>query len=72
MSDMRVSDLFEKQQPSVKDELVLFDVETKTTTKITVANLLGLALNQSCKYCGSRGKYDIRGNCGSCGAPIDD
>jgi ribosomal protein S27AE len=27
-------------------------------------------LNKPCKHCGSHAKFDSRGNCGACGAPI--
>jgi hypothetical protein len=68
--DLKLSELNQKVSPSIGDELLIFNSETKCSEKITVANLLGLALNHPCEYCGSRGHYDIRGNCGACGAPV--
>lgn len=57
------------------DVLVLVaDGDARTSGTITINQLLGLqqeALNTPCQYCGSRGKYDRRGNCGACGAPVD-
>jgi hypothetical protein len=71
MTDKRLCDLIEKVTPHIQDCVLLYDSESKRTVKMSVANLMGIALNTPCKYCRSRGKYDIRGNCGSCGAPYD-
>ena len=73
MSVLTISQLEEKFKPVATDELVLYDSESKTTKKIMIAslpNLITMALGTPCKYCGSRGNFDSRGNCGSCGAPI--
>ena len=51
---------------------VLVGMNDGGAATVTIRELLGLqqsVLNQPCQYCGSRGKYDIRGNCGACGAP---
>ena len=73
MTSRTISELEMKNVPSAKDELILYDKDTNTTKKITVAslpNLIGIALKYQCESCGSRGDFDSRGNCGSCGAPI--
>jgi hypothetical protein len=70
MINIKLSELTQKTSPSINDSVLVYDSERKMTVKMTIPNLLGLALNTSCKHCGSRGQYDIRGNCGSCGAPI--
>jgi hypothetical protein len=67
----KISDLENKYIPSLGDLVIIADADNSNKAKsITVANLLGLAQNTPCKYCGSRGKFDVRGNCGACGAPI--
>ncbi len=53
--------------------LIVVEEPEQYTRRITVGQLLGLqqeVLNTPCGYCGSRGKFDVRGNCGACGAPI--
>jgi hypothetical protein len=70
MSNIRLSELELKTKPSINDSVLVYDSENKKTVQMTIPSLLGLALNTPCKYCGSRGHYDRRGNCGSCGAPI--
>ena len=71
MTDRRLCDLEEKSTPNLSDCVLLYDFENNRTVKMSVANLMGIALNTPCKHCGSRGKYDVRGNCGACGAPYD-
>jgi hypothetical protein len=74
MSSVRLSELPQKYNPSLSDELLIFDSDKKLSAKITIASLPSLVnfvLNEPCIYCGSRGKYDIRGNCGACGAPVE-
>ena len=70
MNGVRLSELELKIKSSINDSVLVYDSERKMTVQMTIPSLLGLALNTPCKHCGSRGQYDIRGNCGSCGAPI--
>lgn len=66
----KMSDLPKNENPS--EECVILTVENRTSQTITIGQLIGLQqvkLNRPCPYCGSRGKYDVRGNCGACGAP---
>ncbi len=70
----KINDLPAEPTPSIHDDILMFSGETQQTKKITIGQLLGLqqqALNIPCEYCGSRGHYDIRGNCGACGAPVN-
>jgi len=70
MTNVRMRDL-PNVAPSSSLRVLVDDPYTHTGT-ITIAQLLGLQqeqLNKPCPYCGSRGKYDVRGNCGACGAP---
>ena len=71
MTNKRICDLEEKKVPNINDRVLMYDSENKMTVNMTIANLMGLALNTPCKHCGSHGKYDVRGNCGACGAPYD-
>lgn len=73
MIHVRLSELPQKYKPDLGDELLIFDSAVGMSAKITIASLPSLvnfALNEPCAYCGSRGKYDIHGNCGACGAPV--
>ena len=68
--NVKISDLPRNENPS--KECVILTVENRTSQTITLGQLIGLQqakLNKPCHYCGSRGKYDTRGNCGACGAP---
>lgn len=69
MNIVRLNDLEHKISPDTGDLILLVDANGGSK-KITVAELMGFALNKSCDHCGSRGKYDSRGNCDACGAPI--
>lgn len=60
------------EEPGADAMVPLVEGVGKGMGKITIGQLLGLQqerLNRACPYCGSRGKYDVRGNCGACGAP---
>lgn len=73
MSGITLSELPQKYKPDMGDELLIFDSVKGISAKITIASLPSLinyALNEPCVYCGSRGKFDVRGNCGACGAPV--
>ena len=69
IGDLPIRDDFEEQ-----DRLLVYSgVGTPMNTTITIRQLLGMqqqVLTIPCEYCGSRGKYDTRGNCGACGAPV--
>ena len=73
MKLVSMSELPQKYNPSLNDELLILDSDNETSARITLASLPALmnyVLNAPCVYCGSRGKYDIRGNCGACGGPV--
>jgi hypothetical protein len=60
--------------PEPITDLSYFIESTDTTRKTTIGQYLEMyqpTLNIPCQYCGSRGKYDRRGNCGACGAPVE-
>ena len=72
MTYKRLSDL---ERLEAKSDMLIFTSDGKNSGSITIRQLLGLqqeALNTPCPHCGSRGKYDRRGNCGACGAPVED
>jgi len=73
MRGIRMPDLPKSENPST--ECLILTVENNASRTITLGQLLGLQqekLNKPCCYCGSRGKYDVRGNCGACGAPQEE
>jgi hypothetical protein len=70
MANIRLIDLPTATAADFNDYLMVFDGNAQQTKKITVKEMLGIAANTPCKYCGSTGKLDSRGNCGSCGAPL--
>ena len=75
MGNVRLSDLPKKNTVSLEDERLVLDVSGRATMKIKVAalsSIMDLVLTSPCKYCGSRGRYDLRGNCSACGAPVGD
>ena len=70
MSTIMMSQLEKELNPSAHDTLLYFNAEQRLTKQITIGQLLGLqqaVLNKPCQYCGSRGAFDVRGNCGACG-----
>jgi hypothetical protein len=69
----RFCDFDNDSLPTENDCVVMYSVTSGHNNKITIGQLLGLqqqALNKPCDFCGSRGKFDVRGNCGACGAPV--
>jgi hypothetical protein len=73
MQNVKMSEL-ERGDPKNENLLLVLDMTVHKSKTITIGQLLGMqqeALNKPCQHCGSRGKYDIRGNCGACGAPIE-
>ena len=75
MRDVIISELSIVNNVEQQDKLMVFTQSDTTpmTRAITIRQLLGMqqqVLIIPCAYCGSRGKYDIRGNCGACGAPV--
>jgi len=76
MSVVKVSEL-QMCKPSANGRLMMVDNYdgAPVMRQITIGQLLGMqqeVLNTPCNHCGSRGKYDIRGNCGACGAPQEE
>lgn len=72
---MRMSELVQANDPKSHDRILMYSMDTRQSKTVTIGQLLALqqeAINIPCKYCGSRGHYDTRGNCGACGAPIED
>ena len=76
MKGIRLDDLPIRDDFEEHDRLLVYSgIGTPMSTTITIRQLLGMqqqVLTIPCEYCGSRGKYDIRGNCGACGAPVED
>ena len=73
MGDVTMRQLPKAVEPT--DDYLILTAEPYTghNATMSISQLLGLqqaALNKPCSHCGSRGKFDIRGNCGSCGAPV--
>lgn len=71
MRGVHISDLETDINPQPEYLILATDI-IKGTRRITIGQLFGLQqqkLNEPCAHCGSRGKFDVRGNCGACGAP---
>lgn len=73
---MKTMKLSELPKIELNDDLLLYvaDTNKRMSGSITIRQLIGIqqeTLNRPCQYCGSRGKYDRRGNCGACGAPVE-
>lgn len=73
MNSVKISELEKVKEVGPEFLIPVVDTSERKTKTITIQQLLGIqqeALNEPCKFCGSRGKFDVRGNCGACGAPV--